>query len=74
MKDTSKKRIKEVLKSGFDPFSSTLENQIKFIELLKAIQPMPIIGGVLDSLKELRGIKQSRVEDFKKSFPPKTRF
>ena len=49
------------------PFNTSLDTQIEFMELTTKIVTTPLNLAILESLKELREIKKSRIEELKNS-------
>jgi hypothetical protein len=47
------------------PSDTKLNSQILFMEYLNKIIPTPMTLSILDSLRELRGIKQNQLEKLK---------
>ena len=59
--------MKEMLEKLMEikPSDTKLSSQILFMEYLNKIRPTPMTLSILDSLKELRGIKQNQIEKLK---------
>jgi hypothetical protein len=51
---------------GIKPSDTKLNSQILFMEYLNKIIPTPMTLSILDSLKELKGIKQNQIEKLKR--------
>jgi len=45
---------------------TSLDDQIKFMEEVNKYLTTPLTIAIINSLKELRGIKQNQIESFKK--------
>lgn len=59
--------MKEILEKLMEikPSDTKLNSQILFMEYLNKIMPTPMSLSILDSLVELRGIKQNQIEKLK---------
>jgi hypothetical protein len=51
--------------SDNDIFNTKLDNQIAYIEAINKIMEVPISKSILNSLKELKTIKQKQIENLK---------
>lgn len=47
------------------PFDTKLDGQILFMEALNSVMKTPITISILNSLKELKGVKQNQLEKLK---------
>ena len=56
------KNLLESLK-GSSIGSSKLDDQIRFMEIISKVASSPLTMSVVDSLKELKGIKKSRLDE-----------